>query len=304
MTLEVLSLALVFGVGIAIQRRSQFAEDARRGLWTVHFWTLVPALVFYAFTTVPFDRDIGVALGAAILANWLVIAVGYGYATLVSSSREERGVLALGAGFPNTSFIGYPLAQLFFGNPGLALMVVYDRFAWLVPSTAISTALARLHGRSQARREIREQLASVFVNPPLAAAVAAIALRVADVDLATPVEPLGEIGSVLVVPVGFLLLGLALPLEAPSHDGVELRRAGGALLIRFALAPLLLLACGAALGASIPDPFYLGAAMPCAFNLVVLARVFDLRPHLMRLLVVGSTIPALVTVALAAAVFR
>jgi predicted permease len=34
--------------------------------------------------------------------------------------------------------------------------------------------------------------------------------------------------------------------------------------------------------------------MPCAFHLLVLARVYDLRPNLMRLLVVGSTIPAVI----------
>jgi predicted permease len=142
------------------------------------------------------------------------------------------------------------------------------------------------------------------VNPPLVAALVAIALRVGDVDLSDEVQPLGRIGSALIGPVGFLLLGLALPLAPLVHDVVELRRAAGALLIRFAVAPLLLLVCGAAFGATIPDAFYLGAAMPCAFNLVILARVFDLRPQLMRLLVVGSTVPAVVTATVALAVLR
>jgi len=46
-----------------------------------------------------------------------------------------------------------------------------------------------------------------------------------------------------------------LPLERPSHGAEELRRAGGALLIRLAAAPLVLLACGLALGASLPTVF-------------------------------------------------
>lgn len=304
MAFEVLSLVLFLAVGLVVQLRAQSAELLRERLWTAHFWTLIPLLVFYAFSTVPFEQELALALAAAILANWLVLAVAYGYAALVAEAREERGALALGAAFPNTGFVGYPLAQLIFGNPGLTLMVVYDRLAWLVPSVAVSTALARLHGRRGTPRGARERLGTVLVNPPLLAALAAIALRVSDVDVSAEVEPLGRIGSVLIGPVGFLLLGLALPLGPPDHDVVELRRAAGALLIRFALAPLMLLVCGAALGASIPSVFYLGAAMPCAFNLVILARVFDLRPQLMRLLVVGSTVPALFTVAVALAVFR
>jgi predicted permease len=304
MIIEILGLVLFLGIGLVVQLRARSTHLLRERLWGAHFWSLVPALVFYAFSTVPFEAEIGLALAAAILANWLVIAVAYTYAALVSDAREERGALALGAAFPNTGFVGYPLAQVLFGNPGLTLMVVYDRLAWLVPSVALSTALARLHGRRAAPRSGRQRLAVIFLNPPLIAAVAAIALRIGGIDVSGAVEPLGQIGSALIGPVGFLLLGLALPLAPPVHDVIELRRAAGALLIRFAVSPLLLLACGTALGASIPDAFYLGAAMPCAFNLVVLARVFDLRPQLMRLLVVGSTIPALVTAAVAVVVLR
>ena len=304
MIFEVLSLVFFLGVGLALQLRAPSAERLRERLWTAHFWTLVPALVFYAFSTVPFEREIGLALAAAILANWLVIGVGYAYAARVADAREERGALALGAAFPNTGFVGYPLAQLIFGNQGLTLMVVYDRLAWLVPSVAISTALARLHGRRRVPRSTRQRLSVILVNPPLIAAVAAIALRIGGIDVSSEVESLGRVGSALIGPVGFLLLGLALPLAPPVHDVIELRRAAGALLIRFAVAPVLLLICGKALGASIPDVFYLGAAMPCAFNLVILARVFDLRPQLIRLLVVGSTIPALLTAAVAVAVLH
>jgi len=46
-----------------------------------------------------------------------------------------------------------------------------------------------------------------------------------------------------------------LPLERPSHGAEELWRTGGALLIRFAAAPLELLACGLAVGASLPAVF-------------------------------------------------
>ena len=72
-------------------------------------------------------------------------------------------------------------------------------------------------------------------------------------------------------------------------------------LVRFAGGPLMLLATGALLGARVPHVFYLLAAMPPAFNLVVLARVYDVRPALTRLLVVGSTVPAVAVVALVSA---
>jgi predicted permease len=298
-------LGLFFGIGLAVQRRYP-SQALRQRAWTVFWWTVTPTLVFSVFSSVEFDHDLGLALAAAILASWLVVGLGYVYARAVAAERDERGALALGAGFPNTGFLGYPLAQLAFGSDGLALMVLYDRLGWLVPSTAVSTVIARLHGRRDAgkRRTIRGRLRLLAVNPPLLAAGTAVALRLAGADVGAWVEPLGAAAADVVGPAGFFLFGLVLPLEAPAHDRPELRKAAGALAIRFAAAPLVLLACGAALGTDIPAAFLLGSAMPCAFHLLILARVFDVRPQLVRLLVVGSTLPAVVAVTAAAALFR
>lgn len=302
MATAIVALALSFALGLWVQRRLP-GERVHSRSWAAYFWTITPLLVFTSFTTITFDRRLGLALAAAVVASWTVIGVGYLYATLVSTERDERGALALAAGFPNTGFVGYPLAHLALGNPGLALMVLYDRLAWLVPATAISTTIARLHGRSRAGTATRIRLGAVLANPPLLAALAAISLRAAGVDLAAAVEPAGKVAGAIVGPAGFFLLGLVLPLERPRHGGPDLSRAAGVLAIRFAVAPLALFAAGLALGAEIPTAFYLGAAMPCAFHLLVLARVFDVRPHLMRLLVVGSTVPAVAVVVLATAAF-
>jgi predicted permease len=296
---EIGILVCCLALGIAAQRIWS-GDRVRRRAWNLFFWTLSPAVVFYAFTTIPVDRELGLALAAAILASWLTIGLGYGYARLVSRERDERGALALAAGFPNTGFLGYPMAQLAFGHPALALMVVYDRLAWLVPSSAISTSIARLHGRDGVR-DAASRLRAVVLNPPLLAALAAVSLRGAGVDASGAASELGAIGGEAIGPAGFLLLGFALPLEPLAHARDELGRAAGALAIRFLGGPLLLLACGALVGASIPPVFYLAAAMPCAFHLMVLARVFDVRPRLMRLLVVASTVPAVAVIAAASA---
>jgi malate permease and related proteins len=303
--LEIVLLGLFFALGLGMQRHRP-SDRLRELAWDAYWWTITSTLVFTSFSTIEFDRELGLALAAAVLASWLVIALGYGYARAVAAERDERGALALGAGFPNTAFVGYPLAQLALGSDGLALMVLYDRLGWLVPSTAVSTAIARLHGRRDAAEgaTARRRVRLVVVNPPLLAAVAALSLRLAGVDVAGWVEPLGRAAAEIVGPAGFFLLGLVLPLEPPAHDLPELRKAAGVLVIRFAAAPLVLLGTGTLLGTEIPTAFLLGAAMPCAFHLLVLARVFDVRPHLLRLLVVGSTLPAVVVVVAASALVR
>jgi hypothetical protein len=57
-----------------MQRRRP-SERVRAKAWTAYWWTVTPALVT-AFTTISFDRELGLALAAAVAASWLVIALG------------------------------------------------------------------------------------------------------------------------------------------------------------------------------------------------------------------------------------
>jgi hypothetical protein len=113
--LEIVLLGLFFALGLGMQRHRP-SDRLRELAWDAYWWTITSTLVFTSFSTIEFDRELGLALAAAVLASWLVIALGYGYARAVAAERDERGALALGAGFPNTGFVGYPLAQLALGT--------------------------------------------------------------------------------------------------------------------------------------------------------------------------------------------
>jgi predicted permease len=289
------------GLGLALQRTRGVAR-LRAATWTGYFWTLAPLLVFTTFLTMRFDAALAGAVCAAVLATWLLAGAAWAYARAVGRTREERGALLLAGAWANSGFVGMPLAQLAFGHPGLALAVVYDRLAWLVPASSISVTVARLHGRAVA--VVRERrLRALLLNPPLWAAAAALALRAAGAGVPAS-GPLGSVAAAAVGPAGFLLLGLAVPLEPVAHESAELRRAAGAILLRFAGGPLTLLLVAHVLGVRVPAPFYLLAGMPTAFHVLVLARVYDVRPALMRLIVVGSTVVAVAAVAVGSALAR
>jgi malonate transporter len=294
-------LVLFAAVGAAAQ--SQLGAGARTIVWTGFFWVVSPVLVLHTFLTIRVDRALLLALAAVIAGAWLAAGLAYVYARLASGRRDERGALALAAGFGNTGFVGIPLAQLAFGHAGVALAVLYDRLAYLVPSSSVTVAVARTHGLRGPALSRQSRLTALLLNPPLLAALAGICLRVAGVGV-PGIAPAGSAAVALVGPAGFLLLGLSTPLGRFEHGREELRRAAGALAVRFAGGPLCLLAAAAATGAHVPAVFYLLSGMPSAFHLLVLARVYDLRPRLMRLLVVGSTVPAVAAVALAAVVLR
>jgi len=297
--LAFLLVALV--VGLFLQRlRSQ--ERVRDSIWNVSFWLVIPVLVFATFLNVSLTSRLGLAVAAVITSTWLLVGLSHLYARLVTKERDERGALTLGGSIGNTGFIGYPLAQLAFGHSGLTRAVVYDQLSFGVPMSSLSVVVGRLFGRRSVDTAGRSRLAVVLLNPPLWALIAALSLRAAGVHIPR-VGTVENVAAALIGPLGFLMLGVSLPLEQVEHDLIEVARATGAMALKIGAGPLILFAVGTALSAHIPSTFYLLAAMPPAFHLLTIARVYDMRPALMRLMVVAATIPVVVAVVIGSIVF-
>jgi predicted permease len=142
----------------------------------------------------------------------------------------------------------------------------------------------------------------VLLNPPLWTLAAALVLRAAGVHI-PHIKSIEDVAAALIGPLGFLMLGISLPLEQVEHDLREVGRAVGAMTLKVGAGPLILFAIGTAVGAHIPSTFYLLAAMPPAFHLLAIARVYDMRPALMRLMVVAATIPVVAGVVIGSYVF-
>jgi malate permease and related proteins len=299
--LKLILLLVALVVGLLLQRlRSE--ERLRDLIWIVSFWLVIPVLVFATFLSFPLDHKLLLAVATVIISTWTLLALSFLYARLVTRERDEQGALTLAAGIGNTGFIGYPLAQLVFGHTGLSQAVVYDQLSLGIPMTSISVVIARFFGRRSVDTEGRSRLAAVLLNPPLWALAAALLLRVFGVHI-PHIHTVEDGAAALVGPIGFLMLGISLPLEQVEHDLSEVARATGAMALKIGGGPLILYALGTAFGAHIPPVFYLLAAMPPAFHLLTIARVYDMRPALMRLMVVAATIPVVAGVVIGSFVF-
>jgi predicted permease len=297
LSLSFLQLALSLGAGLALQRHP--ARDRLvRLLWFVSFDVLGPLTAFYAFSVLPLERRTALLTLLVVATCWSSLAVGYVYGLLAGRSLSERAALALPIGFWNTGYVGYVAARLLWGQHGFALMVFFDQVGFLVPAIVISTAIARSHSGRDRPLAVSELLHRVVVNPPLAGGVAGLVLRLAGVHV-PGLGPLGHWLGLTVGPYGFMLLGLAVPVAGAALAGGELPRALAALAVRYAAGPLLLVGWGAALGVAVPPVFFLAALTPAATHLLVLSRLFSLRPALMRLIVVGSTAATMTGVACA-----
>lgn len=282
-----------FAAGVALQRRLRDPQRASHLVFMFVLWVLSPLAVVYGYTTVSVRPGLAAAFACVVAAAWLTLIVGMVWGRLGSRTAGEAGVLAYATAMGNSAILGYPLATLVFGGPGLALAVVFTEFQFLIPSQGVILGLGRHYAgpESRGRRAagLREMSRSWLLNPPVIAGAAAVALRLLGVDISDLVRPIGPVVGLLFGFVGFLQFGLAVSLEPLRHDHGDLWRGAVTVVLRSALAPIVLLLLGWVAGIHIPAVFLLLAAMPVAFYTMVVSAVFDLDRELARLLVAVST---------------
>jgi len=293
MLITVAGWSLSFLAGIVLQRRARDPGRLSHLLFLVTFWGAVPLVTFFAYTTVVVGRDLFAAPLVVMAASWLTLGIGVLWARWGSREPRTRGLLALATALGNSANVGYPLAALVFGGQGLALAVIYSEFQFLIPTIAVAVGVARRFAGPASRAAAATGMAGVvrswLLNPPVAAGVVAIALRLAGADLSAFVEPAGPYLGLAVGVLGFLQLGVAMPLERLSHGRADAGRAAATIALRCVAAPLVLLGLARLAGVAVPGVFLLLAAMPVAFNTLIVSRVYDLDTELARLLIVVST---------------
>ncbi len=286
--------AACFAVGVALQRRLRDPQRASYFLFLLVLWVLTPLAVVYGYTIVAVRPELVAAFAFVVAAAWTTLLVGMWWGRTGARSRAEAGVHAYATAMGNTAILGYPLATLIFGGPGLALAVVFTEFQFLIPTQGVILGLGRYYaGPDSLGRQatgLRDLLRSWFLNPPVIMGVAAVLLRVLGVDLTPVVSRYGTTVGLLVGFVGFLQLGLAISLRPLRHGRGDLWRAAVTVVLRSALGPLLLLGASRVTGIHIPGVFLLLAAMPVAFYTLVISAVFDMERELARLLVTVSTV--------------
>ena len=204
----------------------------------------------------------GTALVAmALLLGAEVAALGFGR-TLARSGRLNPPAAASAAS--NSGFWSIPVSGMLFGASGAAFAVVYDVVA--VPRAALVIhTLRRSAPNSPSRRS-----SLVDYLPQLALCTGLLLRHVASGPGLGPVRPLGLAVGI----AGFLLLGMAMPLEWPRAG--DWLRALPAVPLRFGL-PAAVCLLARAVGLQLPGPVWVLALAPSPFIVVSLSRLYGYR---------------------------
>ncbi len=230
-------IVVCLGAGVLLARSGRVPEAAAT---SVHAWLVWVALPAFTLVHVP-----GLTWTGDLLLPALAPVVVFAGAALLFSqgalAPSTRAVLVLAAGLANTSFVGFPLIQAYYGDSGLSIAIVCDQVSFVLLSTAGVIVAAR--GASSGSVSLPALALRVVRFPPFVAFVLALVLpRFFDLaPLAPVIEPLAGTVS----PLALFVIGLALSTKGIREELPALSRVLGYKLL---LAPVLVLLLGLALG--------------------------------------------------------
>jgi hypothetical protein len=224
------------------------------------------------------------------LMAWLLFGAGWlffaGVARLLKLSRSATGALVLVGGLGNTSFVGLPMIEAWYGKEFLGVGILADQLGSFLVLATLGVLAASLY--STGTVSPREMARKVLLFPPFEALCLAFLLKPVPFHpvVMTVLQKLADtIAPVAIVSVGFQLMFGAVRAQA--------RPLGIGLLFKLLLGPALIaLAYVGVLGAGGPviKVTIFEAAMPPMITAGIVAADHDLEPQLVALML-GIGIP-------------
>ncbi|MBF0134635.1 MAG: AEC family transporter [Magnetococcus sp. DMHC-1] len=231
-----LMIVLALLLGMALQRLGVMPPDGALVLNRFVIHVSLPALVLTRVPQIVFSRD----LWAPLLTPWILLVISAAsilfLVRIFSWSRPVAGVLLLVVPLGNTSFLGIPMVQAFFGPSGVATALLYDQIGTFSALATYGTFIMAIYGDAS-QPTPGSILKKIVTFPPFMALLAALAVRSGTIP--PPLEHVLETLANTLVPVVMVAVGMQFRLLLPRTMLLPLTMALGFKLL---VSPLLAMA--------------------------------------------------------------
>lgn len=283
---NILLLAICMFMGIIIRRTTKVPANLPASLNAYIIYIALPAAVLRYIHDIKPDPSL---LLTALMA-WILFGVGWGFFLLIAKmlklGRAATGALVLVGGLGNTSFVGLPMIEAWYGKEYLGVGIIADQLGSFLVLSTLGILAANIYscGESSPQAMIRK----ILLFPPFQALCAAVLLRFVPFHpvFMTVLQKIADtIAPVALVSVGYqLVLG-----NIRAHGKALFAGLTYKLLLGPAAISLLYLYLFGAAGTVINVTIF-EAAMPPMITAGIIAVEHDLEPELVALMV-GVGIP-------------
>lgn len=163
-------------LGMLFKRLKGFPEDTAQVLNMFALYVSLPALILLKVPHLNFSRELVVAAATPWALLLLSVALVLAAARVRGWSRPITAVLLLVVPIGNTSFMGVPMVQAFFGEAGLPYLIIYDQFGTILIFATYGSLILALFGK-EGRLHPANMARKVLLFPPFMALLAGLILR-------------------------------------------------------------------------------------------------------------------------------
>ena len=279
-------LGVCFALGVVLRRFRLIPENAAQTVNAVIIYVSLPAVALSYVHDLPMTADL---LGLAGM-GWIVFFAGWGFFALLGRvlgwSRATVACLTLTAALGNTSFVGLPMIEVFYGPEWVGPGLLADQGGTFMALCLVGIPLAAASAGN--RPSLLDTLRRMVTFPPFLAMLVALALK----PLAYPAwadAMLLRIGGTL-TPLALLSVGLTVRFAALRGRA---RPLAAGVAYKMLLAPLLILGLYVGLlgltGTMVKVTVF-EAAMPPMVTGGIISMQYGLEPELAGVLL-GVGIP-------------
>lgn len=223
-----IAIGVYLVIGLLLQRVSQFPQNTGQVLNAYVIYVSLPALVLAKVPSLRFSSDLIIPALLPWLLMGLMLPFIWWFARWRGWSRATTGALLIIIPLGNTSFVGFPMIEAFFGTAGIPVAVLYDQLGSFLGLAIVGTIIATLfsyehhsHGASAEGAEPQRPKASQIVRkivffPPFIALILALATRSLQWPAAVD-QIIGSLAGTL-VPVIMVAVGYQLKFRLPQHE--------------------------------------------------------------------------------------
>lgn len=272
----VLPFFLLMLIGQLLRHIPVFPKKTDVSLNLYVIYIALPALTLQQVPNLDFSDNIL----SPLIMPWLVILFSSVVVLLLCKtmrwSKEITGSLLLMVPLGNTSFLGIPMVEQFFGSAAIPYAVLYDQFGSFLALSTYGTLILALYG-SGSRPGIVSILKRVFLFPPFLALVAALFMH--GKTYPEWMSTFLSMAAASMVPVVMVAIGFQMRLFLPKDELLPL---AGGLGIRLLLTPIIFLYICKITGLSGPATLVslFETAMPPMVTAGALASIAGLKPRL------------------------
>lgn len=269
-------------IGMALKRIPVFSTETGNILNMFVIYVSLPALVLLKIPELSFSRNLlvpAVMPWTMLLFSCALILI---LSRLMKWERTTTGCLLLLIPLGNTSFLGIPMVQAFFGDQAVPYALLYDQLGSFLALATYGSLVLALYGTGKTRPTLQSVVKKVISFPPFIALVLAFILKA--VPYPSVAVAFLKILAATLVPTVMIAVGFQLTLRLEKKVISQL---GIGLSIKLIAAPLTaLLVCktigleGEAVQVSVFE-----AGMPPMVSAGALAILANLSPALTAALV-------------------